>query len=74
MTKRKKSFTEKYNLENEGKPVKITEKTKEITKSLFRKAEEVNEKGQEYSRLETRLFGGCPQPGEPGSENFFTML
>lgn len=76
MKKEKKtvSFAQKYGLQGLGKPVKISEGTKEAISSLDRSIQDINKKGEEYSKLEKRLFGGCPRPGEPGSEKFFKVL
>jgi len=65
------SFVKKYKLEGHGRSIKTSRKTTEFVSSLCRNNNEINKMGKDYAQSETRLFGGCPQPGEPGSEEFF---
>lgn len=65
------SFVKKYKIEGLGRSIKTPRKTLELVVSLCRNNEEINKMGKDYARSENRLFGGCPQPGEPGSEEFF---
>ena len=68
------SFAQKYGVEGQGKPVKISENTQDAVRGYYRRSTEIIEKGKEFTKREKRLFGGIPQPGEPGSEKFFTAL
>lgn len=68
------TFAQKYNLEGRGKRIKISQKTKDTIDSLNRQSSSVIEKGKEYSKQESRGFGGCPKPGEVGSEKYFSAI
>jgi hypothetical protein len=66
-----KTFAEKYGLKGLGKQVRVSKKTNRAVNSLYRLSSEAAQKGKEYADQEIRHFGGCPKPGEPGSEGFF---
>lgn len=68
------SFAQKYNLKGQGKRITVSEKTKAAVDSLYRKCDDLVKKGKEYSQNENRGFGGCPRPGEDGSEKYFSTL
>ena len=68
------SFAQKFGVKGQGKPVRISEKTQDAVRGYYRRSAEIIEKGKEFTKREKRLFGGVPQPGEPGSEKFFTAL
>ena len=69
-----REIAQKYNLEGCGKRVRISQGTKDTVKRLYRRGDEVIEKGKEYSKVEKRPFGGCPRPGEDGFEKYFTTV
>lgn len=67
-------FVKKFNNAGLGLPAKVAPETKQTVQALYSRSEELIRKGAEYSKQEARQFGGCPRPGEPGSEKFFTEL
>jgi hypothetical protein len=51
------TFAQKYNLVGKSKPVRISERTKNLTKALHRRGKETIKRGEEYVKQEKRPFG-----------------
>jgi hypothetical protein len=74
MSKPDKSFAKKFNLLGRGEVVKVSQRIDERVKALQRRGADIKAKGEEYSKVEKRLFGGLPLPGEPGYSNYFKEI
>ncbi len=52
-----KSFARKYGLIGKGYPIKISKRTRETVKALYRQSEAIRQAGEDWAKLETRRFG-----------------
>ena len=68
------TFAQKYKMENCGHRIIVSLGTKDSVTRLYHHGDEVVKKGEEYSKEESRAFGGCPRPGEVGCERYFTTV
>jgi len=60
--------------EGRGDAIFLTEKVRNNFRRISARSEEYVRKGEEYVSNESRLFGGCPQPGAEGYEDYFMTI